>query len=253
MRDATSAARWKVVMLLPALLLAGCFDDQKRQVAQCEAEAMRAKVNASSYVPACMIAAGYTFNPADCGSDDVFRPDYYRNYPGDPFVAVDALCYEPTDPLLRVLERVSHRPLKGARQDTNIVELISGLAEGKYSLEDIRHAAKTHDMTVGAVISQLQQSLGDETTDRERRHLIASGARLQDLPPKWGPASAWVTIGTRAVNIDDIRYTAKARHMTTDEVLKDMQAGAHIEQSNPFDPTTAKLVDPSTTDRPPDR
>jgi hypothetical protein len=83
---------------------AGCFSDQKQQLAQCELDAQRVypkdgdEGRRMNYLPTCMAAHGYEGNMADnkCGH----LPNIYADFEHNPY------CYTPTNRIARWVYRV---------------------------------------------------------------------------------------------------------------------------------------------------
>ena len=80
-------------LLLP---LAGCYSDQKKQLAQCEASAPQSQAPgvAQKAITACMDKAGYRFSAWD--TDNEVQCDMAAIVRGQPSAdGTDALCFEP--------------------------------------------------------------------------------------------------------------------------------------------------------------
>src|SRR5262245_12030862 len=94
--------RGSLVMITAALLLIGCFDEQKRQFYQCQTEAMRhfpgdTYGRGAAFVESCMGAAGYEI---EYRARDVFCRA------NDPSRVMTASCYAPAAPLARWAQSV---------------------------------------------------------------------------------------------------------------------------------------------------
>jgi hypothetical protein len=78
-------------ILLLTLPLAGCFADQRQQLAACQLETMRLNsATANAYVVKCMEAHGYEFSPSVC----LFKKED------------DLYCYVPTSWFQRFTNRL---------------------------------------------------------------------------------------------------------------------------------------------------
>lgn len=76
----------RLTLILPLLAISGCAEDTKRQLSECEMQAMRAFPEETwggdkldDYTILCMRAAGYEYLSSRCGRAGAIGADCYRS------------------------------------------------------------------------------------------------------------------------------------------------------------------------------
>jgi hypothetical protein len=89
--------RYRLLFLAPLLLLAGCYSDQKKQLAMCETGAPHTgKDQPLKSIQACMDKAGYGFIAWDYSSGTQVDCDLGSIIKGVPSpLGTDAQCFQP--------------------------------------------------------------------------------------------------------------------------------------------------------------